>query len=76
LAKQHPDLFDRAVVMERNALSSGKLGVVKGLGRHWSWEELVAASEEQRRKMPENHMGIDCACFDGDTEGEEEEGEA
>ena len=72
LSKQHPDLFDRAVAMERNALSSGKLGVVKGLGRHWSWEELVAASEEQRRKLPENHMGIDCACFDGEPEDDED----
>ncbi len=68
LSKEHPELFDRAVAMERGALSSGKLGVVKGLGRHWSWEELVKASEPQRSLFPENSMGIDCACFDGEPD--------
>lgn len=68
LSKEHPDLFERAVEMERGALASGKLGVVKGLGRHWSWEELVAASEQQRQLIPENRMGIDCACFDGEAD--------
>lgn len=68
LSKEHPDLFKRAVEMERGALASGKLGVVKGLGRHWSWEELVAASEQQRQLIPENRMGIDCACFDGEAD--------
>lgn len=68
LAENHPDLFDRAVSMERKALASGKLGVVKGLGRHWSWEELVKASEAQRQQFPENRMSVDCACFDGEED--------
>lgn len=41
LSEEHPDLFDRAVAMERIALASGELQNVKGLGRHWSWENLV-----------------------------------
>lgn len=49
LAKEHPDLFDRAVEMERNAKECGGLDVVKGLGRHWSWEQLRAADEAQLR---------------------------
>lgn len=65
LADTNPELFSKAIVMERRALAGGKLGVVKGLGRHWSWEELVAASEAKRALMPENTMGTDCACFDG-----------
>ena len=72
LSREHPDLFNRAVDMERKALASGKLGVVKGLGRHWSWEELVKASEAQRELFPENRMGIDCACFDGEQDEDEE----
>jgi hypothetical protein len=35
------DLQDKAIEMERRALASGKLGVVKGLGRHWSWEDVI-----------------------------------
>jgi len=45
LAQRHPDLFQRAVDMERAALASGKMHSVKGLGRHWSWEALVKASD-------------------------------
>lgn len=33
----YPDYFDRAVAMERNA----DLTTIKGLGRTWSWEELI-----------------------------------
>lgn len=66
LADEHPDLFARAVAMERRALAGGKLGVVKGLGRHWSWEELVSASKSQREVLPEVSMSTDCACFDGE----------
>lgn len=51
LAENHPELFARAVAMERQALRPripipGKrappLDNVKGLGRHWSWERLWA----------------------------------
>ncbi len=41
LAKNEPELFQIAVDMERNAREAGTLKVVKGLGRHWSWETLV-----------------------------------
>ena len=44
LAKDHPDLFERAVAIERNAEN---LQTVKGLGRHWKWEELIQISEAQ-----------------------------
>ena len=49
LAKEHPDLFARAVAMEQNARECEGLEVVKGLGRHWTWEALVKADESQRR---------------------------
>ncbi len=65
IAQTHPDLFARAVAMERRALAGGKCTVIKGLGRHWSWEELVAADEAKRCTMRENTMDTDCACFDG-----------
>jgi hypothetical protein len=68
LSEEHPDLFARAVAMERRALAGGKCEVIKGLGRHWSWEELVKADAAKRCEMRENTMDTDCACFDGEED--------
>jgi hypothetical protein len=68
LSEKHPELFARAVEMERRALAGGKVTTIKGLGRHWSWEELVAADRAKRESMPEVSCDTDCACFDGETE--------
>lgn len=65
LAKVHPDLFARAVALERNALESGKLYNVKGLGRHWSWERLVAATDEERKAFIDQPVEPCLACLDG-----------
>lgn len=37
LRDNYPDLFQRAIAMEQNALPN--LKTVKGLGRSWSWDE-------------------------------------
>jgi len=63
LAEKHPELFDRAVEMERNA--KPKLVNIQGLGRHWSWEDLVAANQNQF-KMFSEPAEIPCMCFDGE----------
>lgn len=65
LAKDHPELFARAVEMERNAAPS--LTTVKGLGRHWSWEQLVQISNQQMEMLPEAPQ-MACACFDGEDD--------
>jgi hypothetical protein len=49
LAKSDPELFQRAVEIERVAKEAGTLQTVKGLGRLWSWESLVKADESQLR---------------------------
>jgi len=72
LSRQHPDLFARAVQMERNAAST--LQTVKGLGRHWSWEELVKADESQLKLFPET-VPMPCVCFDGQGDDDEEDEE-
>lgn len=70
LSKEHPELFDRAVAMERRAKAKTNeegdsvLRNIDGLGRHWSWEELVAGSKEADA-APES-VEIECVCFDGD----------
>ena len=38
---QNPDLFQRAVALEVNALET--LTTVKGLGRNWSWQSYISA---------------------------------
>lgn len=64
LSVEHPDLFARAVAMERAAVG---LTAIKGLGRHWSWEELVKNSETQRGLFPEV-VQTPCICFDGEED--------
>jgi hypothetical protein len=64
LSKQHPELFARAVELEHNAEECDGLTVVKGLGRHWSWEGLVAADEAQQRLLTDcQHPRCD-VCID------------
>lgn len=61
LRKEHPELFERAVAMEKNARGLDVLG----LGRHWSWDALVKADEAQFKMFPEAQE-IPCMCFDGE----------
>lgn len=67
LNRQHPDLFDRAVAMERNAAEKAK--EVKGLGRNWSWEQLVQIDEAQQ-KLFHDVVPMPCMCFDGEEDDE------
>lgn len=61
LKREHPDLLARALAMEANA----KLTTVKGLGRNFSWADLIAYDESQidmfgfTQEMP-------CDCYDGE----------
>lgn len=66
LKRDNPDLFARAVAMERNAETQ----TVAGLGRSWSWESLGKADDEQMSLAgfldPNDEP---CGCFDGDYDG-------
>jgi hypothetical protein len=64
LAKEHPDLFERAVEIERNAKECGGLEVVKGLGRRWTWEDLVKADKAQLRMFGEDQAPMCDTCVD------------
>lgn len=65
LADERPDLFERAVAMEHNAADN--LGSVRGLGRNYSWESLVAADRAQLKMFSES-PAIACGCFDGEAD--------
>jgi len=64
LANDHPDLFERAVAMEENAL----LTTVKGLSRQRSWKEIVEADRQQLKLPFEIEPDMDCMCFDGEVD--------
>ena len=48
-----------------NANEAGNLETVKGLGRKWTWENLVAADRAQLRLFEDNQAPLCDACFDG-----------
>jgi hypothetical protein len=62
LKRTHPEYLARALAMEANAKEN--LTSVKGLGRRWSWTDLVDADDRQADLFltpPE----IPCGCYDG-----------
>lgn len=61
LQKQHPDLMERAIQMEKNA----NLTSIKGLGRSYSWSDLIYFSGNQGNLFRDTITDIDCECYDG-----------
>lgn len=67
LKENHPDLLARAIAMERRALrGEGRAPAFKGkgLGRHWSWEELAYGDSCGLIEDP-GTPSCDCGCYDG-----------
>ena len=62
LAKQYPDLAARAVVMEKNAI----LTDIKGLGRDYSWAEMLKFDEAQTKLFDSDWSTaeVPCGCFE------------
>lgn len=59
MSARHPDLVQRALAMEGNA----ELSVISGLGRSFSWRNLLATAD-----MFEDHYHAiqqTCGCYDG-----------
>lgn len=61
LAREHPDLYERAIEMEDQA----DLHSIKGLGRNFSWRDLVNADQAQLRLFEEIWDDMPCGCYDG-----------
>lgn len=65
LRLRHPDLYQRALDMESNAV----LTSVKGLGRSFAWAEFVQKHDDDMPVpswMSDAGKEIDCGCYDGD----------
>lgn len=65
LKREHPDLFERALEIERRALPN--LVTIKGLGRgSFSWKELGEADEAQAKLFGDYAREMPCECYDGE----------
>jgi hypothetical protein len=64
LAKQYPNLAARAIAMEKNA----HLTDIKGLGRDYSWTDLLAFDEAQTKLFDSDWSTAEvaCGCYDGE----------
>ena len=68
MAENTQDKSGNAVaVQERPQRNATKAHTAKGLGRHWSWENLVRADDAQFKLLPEA-PSVPCMCFDGEEE--------
>jgi hypothetical protein len=65
LAATHPSLFERARAVEGAAETedarTGQRSAIRGLGRRWTWGEIVNGAAAQCSLFPETP----CDCYDG-----------
>ncbi len=68
LSKRHPDLYRRAVEIEK--LAKSHLRSVKGLGRDWEWEEFIHFDRMQLSLFDDEYRHLEAADdLDGCCEG-------
>ena len=62
LARQYPELAKRAIAMEANA----NLTTIKGLGRDYSWAELLEFDDAQTKLFDSDYSTaeVPCGCYD------------
>lgn len=62
LQQSHPELLSRALKLEAQA----KLTTIKGLGRGFSWRDLIGANARQQKLIGDFSQGMPCECYDGE----------
>ena len=62
LRDKHPELLERALAIEKNAPTHGS---IKGLGRDYSWEQILAFDAAQGSFFPRTIRQTPCECYDG-----------
>ena len=65
LSRKHPELMQRALLMEDRALASGRWQVA-GLGRHFSWRAFIES--ENQSAFPEAPVESCSICLDESEE--------
>jgi hypothetical protein len=69
LKNKYPDLFERALKIERTAAQNPDSPSLKGLGRGFGWGNLAQADENQLKLFADS-IELPCGCYDGDDHGE------
>lgn len=64
LRDRHPDLLQRALDMEANAVSTHGSSI-KGLGRDVSWKQIIEYDAAQMAFIPRSLPKRPCECWDG-----------
>lgn len=67
----NPGLINRALLIEKYAFASGNAKMPRGLGRHWSWTDLVNAPESTRKKYHDS-TDLPCDCWDGSPDPDDD----
>lgn len=63
LRDENPELFERALAMERN---NTQLVTIKGLGRTISWQQIADYDRDQIKLLPVRPDRLPCVCMDGE----------
>jgi len=66
LRDRHPDLLERALAMEANAVATPG-STIKGLGRDVSWKQIIEYDAAQMSFIPRSLPSLPCECWDGDA---------
>lgn len=65
LRDRHPDLLERALAMEANAVATPG-STIKGLGRDVGWKQIIEYDAAQMAFIPRSLPSLPCECWDGD----------
>jgi hypothetical protein len=64
LRDEHPELLERALAIEKNAVASPG-STIKGLGRDISWQQIIEYDAAQMKFFPRERRSVPCECYDG-----------
>ena len=64
LREQHPELYDRAVQIEKSGMSTAKSSSIKGLGRSFSWQDIGKLTPLEKLVIENRLESKKCSCID------------
>lgn len=64
LRDRYPELLERALAMEANAVATPGSSI-KGLGRDVSWKQIIEYDAAQMAFIPRSLPSLPCECWDG-----------
>lgn len=65
LRDRHPELLERALKIEANAVATPN-STIKGLARDITWKQIIEYDAAQMAFIPRGRKSAPCECYDGD----------